>query len=327
MPRNIDAVTARALLQTRDDLRRSGCTERDIERLVRDRVIRRVRTGRYVSADEWNGLWNEGRHLVEVVATHLNSDAPGPVFWGPSAAVLHGLPLYRLAPKQVHTAIIGARHGRTCAGVVWHNVEVVSSDIVEIDGIRCTSLDRTVLDLGRATAAGVAVSAADAALRSEAVSGHVQDADAAAAWADRMSARAERSHGRGIRQARRIIEFADGRAQLPGESVSRLQLARLGFARPQLQVHVVGPSGEGYWLDFGFPRAQCFGEFDGAGKYLDDEVRGERTVEEVVMAEKRREDAVRGVTGWRTVRWGSSHILSTDAFGATLAAFGIRPPG
>lgn len=327
MPKKIDIATAHALLLTRDDLRDRGCSERDIERLVRDGVIHRVRNGRYISADDRGGLWNEGRHLIDVVATHLNSDAPGPVFWGPSAAVIHGLPLYRLAPQNVHTVIIGARHGRTCAGVVWHNVGIDASDIVEVEGIRCTSLDRTVLDLGRSTSAEVALSAADAALRREAVSGHVQDADAAAAWTGRMSARARLSHGRGIRRARGIIDFADGRAQLPGESVSRLQLARLGFARPQLQVHVIGPSGEDYWLDFGFPRAQCFGEFDGTGKYFDEALRGERTAEEVVMAEKNREDAVRGVTGWRTARWGSSHILSTDGFGRTLAAYGIRPPG
>ncbi|WP_144874165.1 type IV toxin-antitoxin system AbiEi family antitoxin domain-containing protein [Microbacterium sp. 1.5R] len=327
MPRKIDVATAHALLLTRDDLRHRGCTERDIERLVREGVIHRVRNGRYISADDRGGLWNEGRHLVDVVATHLNSHAPGPVFWGPSAAVIHGLPLYRLAPEHVHTAIIGARHGRTCAGVVWHNVGIEPSDIVEIEGIRCTSLDRTVLDLARSTSAEVALSAADAALRSAAVAGHMLDTDAAAAWSGRMSNRAERSRGRGIRRARWIIDFADGRAQLPGESVSRLQLARLGFARPQLQVRVVGPSGEDYWLDFGFRRAQCFGEFDGTGKYFDEFLRGGRTAEEVVMAEKRREDAVRGVTGWRIARWGSSHILSTDGFARTLAAYGIRPPG
>lgn len=33
-----------------------------------------------------------------------------------------------------------------------------------------------------------------------------------------------------------MAEFADGRAQLPGESVSRLYLDDLGFARPRLQV-------------------------------------------------------------------------------------------
>ncbi|BDZ37409.1 hypothetical protein [Microbacterium suwonense] len=327
MPKSIDVTRARALILTRAQLRGRGHSERDIEHLVASEVLRRVRNDRYVAVDDWRGLWNEGRHLVEVVATHLNSAEPGPVFWGPSAAVLHALPLYRLAPKNVHTAILGARHGRTVAGVVWHRIPVDSADIVEIDGIRCTSLDRTILDLACASSAPVSLSAADAALRREAVVGQVQDADVAGEWQARMLDRAEHSHRPGIVQARRIIRFADGRAQLPGESVSRLHLRNLGFADPDLQVHVVGSAGDDYWLDFGFPRLRCFGEFDGKGKYLDDELRGTMSAEEVVLAEKRREDDIRGVTGWRMARWGSSDLRTAAVFGAKLAAFGIRPPG
>ncbi len=327
MPRTIDVSDALSLLRSRDDLRARGCTERDIESMVRDGLLRRVRRGRYIAEDDWRDLWNEGRHLVEVVATYLNSAPPGPVFVGASAAVLHGLPLYRLAPGKVHVAIAGARHSRTRAGVAWHDVDVPLTDVAAVDGIRCTSMDRTVLDVASALPPEAAISVADAALRSEAVMMHVQDADAAADWTDRLSRRADRLHSRGIRQARRIIAFADGRAQLPGESVSRLMLATLGYAQPDLQVHVVGPEGEDYWLDFGFRRSRAFGEFDGTGKYFDDELRGSRTPQEVVFAEKAREDAIRGVTGWGLVRWGSVHLATLDRFAARLRAFGIRPPG
>lgn len=327
MPKTIDIADARALIRTRTQLRRSGCSEREIERLVAAGVIRRVRNDRYVTVEEWDDLWNEGRHLVEVVATHLNSDEPGPVFWGPSAAVLHALPLYRLAPKKVHATILGARHGRTVAGVAWHSIPVDPADIVEIDGIRCTCADRTVLDLACATETTISLSIADAVLRRAAVIGQVQDADAADEWMIRMQERAERTHRPGIVRARWVIAFADGRAQLPGESVSRLHLRNLGFADPQLQVHVVGAAGNDYWLDFGFPRSRCFGEFDGRGKYLDNTMRGDTSADEVVLAEKRREDDVRGVTGWRTARWGSPDIRTAGIFGAKLAAFGIRPPG
>jgi hypothetical protein len=290
-------------------------------------VLRRVRRNRYVAADAWEALWDEGRHLVEVVSTHLNSSEPGPVFWGPSAAVLHGLPLYRHSPTSVHAAILTARHGRTAAGVMWHGVPLDPADIVERDGIRCKSLARTVLDLACTSSSALALSAADAALRSVAVSGQVQDEDAVGEWKDRMLALAERPRRPGIRNARRIIGLADGRAQLPGESVSRLHLLSLGFAPPELQVHVVGSAGQHYWLDFGFRRSRCFGEFDGQAKYVDDRMRGPRTAEEVVLAEKRREDDIRGVTGWRIVRWSSADIRSASVLGARLASFGIRPPG
>ncbi|UNK71683.1 hypothetical protein [Microbacterium sp. H1-D42] len=327
MPKSIDIAGARALILTRAQLHARGHSDREIERLVSDGAFRRVRNDRYVAVADWKGLWNEGRHLVEVVATHLNSAAPGPVFWGPSAAVIHSLPLYRLAPKYVHAAILGARHGRTVAGVTWHRVPIDPADIVEIDGIRCTSIDRTVLDLACTSVASVSVPVADAAQRRETVTGQAQDFERAAEWEARMLARAASAPRPGVRHARRVIRFADGRAQLPGESVSRLHLRNLGFAPPDLQVHVRGAAGDDYWLDFGFRRSRCFGEFDGQGKYLDQGIRKHGSAEDAVLAEKRREDDVRGVTGWRMVRWGSPDIESAAIFGVKLEAFGIRPPG
>lgn len=327
MSTTIDVSLARELLLTRDDLIIAGHTDREISSRVAAKQLIRLRPGRYVEASAWKELWAEGRHLLQVLAVHRNSDAPGPVFWGPSAAVLHGLPLYRLAPQKVHTVILGERHGRSRARVMWHNVGITDADIVEIDGIRCTSMDRTVLDLACSSHPEAGLACADAAMRRETVTGHVQDEAQAGEWRDRMLDRAERLHTRGIREARRLIEFTDGRAQLPGESVSRLQLHRLGYRHYELQVHIVGPDGENYWLDFGFPRSHAYGEFDGQGKYLDPALRGQLSAEEVVLAEKKREDAVRGVTGWRGARWGSEHIRTPDTFLKRLLAFNIRPPG
>ena len=235
-----------------------------------------------------------------------------------------GLPLYRLAPKTVHTVILGARHGRTRAGIAQHDVAIDEADVVEVGGIRCTSPDRTVLDLACLATPEAGLSAADAALRRFAVDQHVQDPDRAEEWRARMCGRAAAVRVRGVRRARWLLAFADGRAQLPGESVSRLQLHRIGYSDLPLQVHVAGSMGEDYWLDFGFPRNRAFGEFDGKGKYLDPELRGDRTAEDVVLAEKRREDDVRGVTSWRVARWESPHIRTPDALvGATA---GVRHP-
>src|SRR5690606_28748954 len=159
------------------------------------------------------------------------------------------------------------------------------------------------------------VACADAALRSVAVSGNDQDERTAAQWRGSLAERAARSRARGVRQARRVIDFADGRAQLPGENVSRVQLKRLGFGPPDLQVRVVAPDGAEYRVDFGLDDVDAFGEFDGAGKYLDPALRGGRSIEQVVLDEKRREDVIRGVTGRRFVRWDDAHISTADALG------------
>ncbi|MFD6699754.1 MULTISPECIES: hypothetical protein [unclassified Microbacterium] len=326
---SVDRLTparARALLLSRHELIATGHTERDLRALEATKRLIRVRRGRYVHADDWAVLWNEERHLLDVIAAHRNAPLPGLVFWGPSAAVLHGLPLYRWRPEQVHAIVLGARHSRARARLMLHDVAVDQAEITNVDGIGCTTVDRTVLDLLCGASAEVGLSAADAALRSEAVQRHEQDPELAAAWRARMGERTGRIHVRGIRKARELIRFADGRAQLPGESVSRLHLLRLGFRRVPLQTPVRGPEGEEFWLDFAFPRCHAFGEFDGQGKYRDPRLRGGREIEEIVLAEKHREDIVRGVTGWRTVRWGSPHIRTSDTLGARLHTFGVHPP-
>lgn len=325
MPQRLDLARARTLLHSREHMLDGGRTERELHAMVSDGTIIRVRRGWYAHAADWNDLWNEGRHLLRVLAVVRSSGGTSPVYCGVSAAVLLGLPLYRLAPQAVHVVIQGTRHGRTRANVVHHNVEVSPNEIVEIDGIRLSSLDRTVLDLACSSTPEAALSCADAALRTVAVQGQQQDPELAERWHQRLRARAAAVSVRGIRQARSLLDFADGRAQLPGESVSRLQLRRLGFTDIELQTRVVGPRGEEYWMDFAFRGARVFGEFDGRGKYLDAQLRGDKTADSVVLEEKAREDAVRGVTGWGVVRWESEHIDTPDALGMRLRAFGLRP--
>lgn len=328
MPRTLDLSMARSLLASRDQLLSRRWTDRQISTGVTGGDLVRVRRGWYVEGDAWRGLWSEGQHLLKVLAAHLNADGEGPVFSGESAAVLWGLPLYRHRPAVVHALLDGTRHGRTRAGILWHpRSEIDLHDIVTVDGIRCTSMDRTVIDAARTLPVAAAVSLADAALRRVATREHEQDAELAADWRERLGSRLGESRARGVRVARRVIAFADGRAQLPGESVSRLHLARLGFRNLGLQESVVGSRGSRYWLDFAFRGARVFGEFDGEGKYLDPDLLQSRSTQEVLLEEKRREDDIRGVTGWRLIRWGNEHIRSSGMLGARLSAFGVRPPG
>lgn len=317
---------AEALVHSREELLSRGLTDRQLRALVADGKVRRLHRGYFTMASDWEDLWPEGRHALEIVAVRRASPGDGPVFTHYSAAVLWGLPLYRVLAPLVHVLIRGSRHTRTEAGVVRHDLDVLDADIVERHGMLCTSLNRTVFDVLRVSTPEAAVSAADAALRAVAVRRNEQDASLAEDWRGEVS-RLARSGFRGVRQVRWVAEFADGRAQLPGESVSRLQLFRLGFQAPDLQVPVVGSEGDQYFLDFGFRRSRMFGEFDGEGKYLEPDLRSAPTAADAVLAEKRREDDIRGVTGWGIRRWGSAHIATPAALGRRLSAFGIHPPG
>lgn len=326
MRRRLEISQAKKLLLSREQLLAAGSPVRRLREDVAAGRLVRLHRGFYVRAEDWATLWWEGQHLLKVLAVRAASPGAGPLFSHTSAAVLWGLPLYGMGDKPVQIVVDGRRHSRVIAGVVRRDMRLAADDVTELDGFRLTSLTRTALDVARTGTFEMAVGCADAALRQVSVTGQQRDADADAEWrADAMKRAA--AGLRGVRRARCVIDFADGRAQLPGESVSRVRLHQLGFSQYDLQIPVTGSQGERYWVDFSFLRSRTFGEFDGDGKYSDATLRSAPTAHEAVLAEKRREDEIRGVTGWGFARWGYEHIRTPDALGARLAAFGVRPPG
>jgi hypothetical protein len=324
--RNLAFDDLARLVRTREELLQEGWSSREIDRTGPGAPLRRVHRNRYVALPAWSELWPETRHRIEVYAATSEMRGGAGVVSHLSAAAWWGLPLFRRTPVEVQFTTTGGLRAATRSGIRRHLDRLDLIDVVALHGVRCTSLERTVLDVARSERAEVAIVCLDAALRIASHPGERWDAAAEAAWRTRMTERArDLSGARGIRQARWLIDLAEGRAQSPGESVSRLQLTRLGFARPLVQVAVPGPAERTYWVDLGLADARAFGEFDGKDKYLDEALRSGRTVEEVLLAEKAREDWIRGRTQWRFARWGDEHIGTPEALRDRLAAFGIRP--
>ncbi|WP_169581708.1 MULTISPECIES: hypothetical protein [Microbacterium] len=294
-----------------------------VRQRVRAGELIRVRRGVYADADSWRTARPEDVVVARARAVHLTSSR-APVFSHETAAALHGLPLFRPDLVRSHVILGEARPGGP-AGTVRHRGVVTADEVVEIDGLRCTSLARTVADLSRCASFDQAVVVADAALR--VVGGHARgsyDRQRAEAFVDEVSTCARDSaHGRG--QSDRVMRFADGRAELPGESISRIRLREMGFREIQLQVAVPGP-GTTYFVDFGLAEAKAFGEFDGRLKYVDGRLTRGLSSDEVFDREKRREDWIRGTTQRRLVRWGWGDLASAETLARRLAAFGIEPP-
>ncbi|WP_194397491.1 type IV toxin-antitoxin system AbiEi family antitoxin domain-containing protein [Microbacterium atlanticum] len=321
---------ARSRVIRRSEVIAGGATERQLRTLVDRGELTRVRSGFYARASHLSGLHVEERHLLDVVAADAARRGGDVVFSSISAAVAHGLPLFGIRPDRVHVA--GPRTdavARPRAGLAHHAVQLSDGDKVVLDGLPCTSLARTVFDLARTVPRGTAVAAADAALRAVAwhAGDRVYDEYAAEAFRSGLLDRLAKAAGsRGVRQARFIVAFADGRAQLPGESISRLHLHDLGFAPPRLQVPFRGPRGEDWAVDFGLDDADAWGEFDGKGKYTDPAFLRGRTPEQAVLEEKYREDWIRGTSNRRFARWGIAHVGSAADLARRLAAFHISPP-
>ncbi|KAA9089888.1 hypothetical protein [Microbacterium radiodurans] len=322
---NAPALSAlRPHLRSRHDLLVDGATARAIDDRVATGGLQRIRRNAYVDGSVWRALSTEARHTLHIAAVSREA-ASDLVFSHVSAAVLHGLPLYRVQPRRVHV-LVGAADRSSRRDVFRHEGEVPDDDVIEVDGVRCTSLERTVLDMARVAAPEVSLSCADAALGI--VGGHPRRFDDAAAevWREGMRRRCEMPGARGIRRARVIVDIADGRAELPLESVTRLQLRRLGFSRLRLQSPVPAPGGGCYWMDLELEEVDAFIECDGRGEYTEPAMRRGRTPEQVVLDEKRREDWVRGVTGRRVLRVSSSAIASTESLRRLLLAFHIPLP-
>ena len=306
------------------DLVQLGISQRRLAVAIREGMMVRVRPGVFVRGADWTGATPEMRAMARAHALSQVSRVP-PVFSHASAAAAHGLPLYRPDQDRVHVIAPTERPG-AAGGVVRHRGDLTDDGIVEIVGLRVTSLTRTVADVARTATFEQAVTIADAALRREFVTGPGKyDGDGAERFRQQVMDTVRLSpHGQ--TRARRVVDFADGRAQLPGESISRIRLHQLGFGRVDLQVAVAGPRGRTYYVDFGLEEIGAFGEFDGAMKYTDGRFLNGRTSAEALDEEKQREDWIRGSTQRRYVRWGWPHLATTAELGARLAAFGIHPP-
>ncbi|MGR6740602.1 hypothetical protein ACU6RU_01015 [Microbacterium sp. F1-18] len=311
----------RALLHRRRDLLEAGESERSIARSVRDGIRVHVRRGWYVDRPAFDELYAEDAHLLHVisVAHDVRGEA---VVSHESAGVLHGLDLYRVRPARVHLTTAPGARVSSGPDAFRHCTPLDAHDIVEVNGIRCTSLARTIFDVARTMTPEAALVMADRADRIwfDRTGGDPDD------WRNAMAARIARAGGaRGIRRARWVTGFADGRAESTLESVSRFRLHQRGFRSIRIQVPIAGPRGSGWYrVDFGLDDAEAWGECDGAGKYLDTDLRAGRPAEQIALDEKRREDWIRGTTGRRLVRWEARHVTSPAALAARLRAFGIH---
>jgi hypothetical protein len=312
-------------LLRREDLALEGWGPRALDRAVADGRLRRVRAGVYVWAADVAMLSLEERAVVRARALTTVSRETPPVSHL-SAAAVHSWPWWGAEDKRVHVTVPPDRPGGA-AGVIRHRGDVRDDELVEVGDLRCTSRVRTLADVARTAPFLLAVCVADAAVREVACRRYGEyNQDAAEALCDAALTIAARS-AHGVARARRVLAFADGRAQLPGESVSRVHLTALGFAELSLQVHVPAPDGGDFWVDFGFDDVPALGEFDGKGKYRDILLRRGLSMEQVLEREKQREDWIRGVTQRPYARWSAEHIGTAPHLGRRLAAFGIAPRG
>jgi hypothetical protein len=272
----------------RRDFVAAGFDADGVIRAVRAGVLVRLRRGAYADAELWRSLDERGRHLLTARAV-LAALSPPAALSHVSAALALGLPVWGVDLSTVHVTRAHAGQSRQEAGVVHHRGHLPPDQVVEVDGMRVTRADRTVLDIARLAGFESGVVTADAALYQslvtvdDMVALHVAMAD----WP-------------GSAVAGRVIRFADGLAQTVGESRTRVFCHVIGLPTPKLQVEVYA-RGHRYFLDLVIEEAMTAIEFDGKLKYRMGDSEDPRTLEAIMWAEKRREDDVRSI-GYRFER-------------------------
>ncbi|MGY1741564.1 MULTISPECIES: type IV toxin-antitoxin system AbiEi family antitoxin domain-containing protein [unclassified Blastococcus] len=261
-----------------------GFTDDELARLVRRRELTRLQRGAYVGP----GTAPDDR--LRLIATLGGLRVPG-VVGHASAALLHGLPLWRVPVRKLHVIRRPGSAGSGSARVHLHVARLPDDQVTMVDGVPVTDVSRTVLDLARTAPFESAVVVADAALERELTS-----EDELRSYLDGMGS------APGTRRAARVVDFADGRSGSVGESRSRVLIHRLGLPRPDLQVEVRRADGSRIgFCDFGWAEERTVAEFDGRIKYGRC-LRPGQEPGDAVFVEKIREDEIRDadrqVTRW-----------------------------
>lgn len=289
-------------LHLRSELRAAGVTDGELRRRRRDGVLHPVRRGAYVRVGA-DLREREVAHALAIRAEVPRLAASAVVSHG-SAALVHGLPIWDLPLTRVHVTRARRTGGRIGTGVHVHTAPLRPDEIDSVDGVRVTSLARTVVDVARTSGFEAAVAVADAALRAGLGGDELADAVARV------------SRWPGCSAARRVVAFADGRSESAGESRSRVALDRAGLRPPVLQWEMWRGRVLIGRCDFAWPEDGVVGEFDGKTKY-GRHLRPGEDVGQVVYREKLREDELRA-EGLTVVRWTWRDLRAFDRTAARI---------
>jgi hypothetical protein len=266
-----------------------GLDAKAIRARVRSGEWHRVRHGAYCAGETWAALDHEGRRLL--VARAAVRSAKSHVLASHTTAVdIFGTPVWDL-PDLTHLTRTDGRAGRREAGIVQHRGLVTVEDMTIRHGWQLTSGTRTALDITTIADTERSLVVVNGLIHADETSGPLMDRRLATMtnWPDTL-------------RSELVLRLADGRCESAGESRTMFLCWREGLPAPVPQYEIRDTYGRAVArVDFAWPELGVFLEFDGKVKYLKFLKEGE-SPSDAVVREKRREELVCGLTGWRCVR-------------------------
>ena len=258
---SVPDVVSRNTVKSASQWRASGISPPLLRSLVRSGELIRMRQGVYATkrAVDWAGADPVRAHVLKVLAATATAGGNAVASYQ-SAALLHRLSLLTSSPAGTVTLTLppDKKWNRAQpADVVFHASELPKEHVTRLYNLPVTTVARTVADLARTLPFMDAVVAADSALSQEKVTKPEvhRVLDECKGWP-------------GVRQARRVIDFADERAESPLESAARVVFAEAGLDPPELQVTIHGDEFAAV-VDFLWRPHKVIAEADGLVKYND----------------------------------------------------------
>lgn len=238
-----------------EELRAGGVSRGAVRHRVEAGRLGRLSRGVYGRADDETGR-------LRALFRRLPPDAVAGFHTG---ARLHRFGA--VSGDRVHVVVPAGGPVPSIRGVAVHQTVLPVRDVVEVAGVPCAPAARCAVDLARVLRRPDALPVLDLCLRV----GACRRAD--------LLAEVTRHAGlRGVRQARRLAELADPRAECRQESQLRLLLIDAGLPAPEPQLWV--PDEEGvpvYRLDLGYRRRRVGVEYDGRSHLDPDRLHHDRS--------------------------------------------------
>lgn len=259
--------------------------------------VERLRRGVFL-IDETVSQHERHRLMVQSTVPIL---AGGAVVSHASAAVMHGLPVLDSWLGSVWVTELSRTGTHKRAWLHSFHGALDPDEIVLIDGIAVTSMARTCVDLARYLPRRDAVPVIDAALARGLVREEMADVIARGCGV------------RGNADARWASGFADATSESFGEGASRVVMHQAHLPAPELQQNIYDAQGRFIARgDFVWRKLRVVGEFDGMDKY-DKLAAPGATPRDVLLAEKDRDERLRGADWW-PVHWWWSTLRDPTAF-------------
>lgn len=290
-----------------------------LARAAQNGRLLRIRHGCYVDPVSWAALSDEERFRAQLETVVLTAQVT-PVFYRETAGLIWGFPRPALPPLVQVAIPLGSK--RTSRNGVLRRSRPPEQFVVERVGEwQVIEKVQTAIDLSSVYDYPWTVAVFDRLLNSSPLNGEVGPRRVTKqAVAEKIDLIASKARRRG---AYEVLDFANGLAMSPGESISRANMNLLGFPPPELQHTFSDSQGHCATVDFWWKEQGIVGEFDGRTKYLKPEYLNGRTASQVVIEEKNRENRLRAL-GVRVVRWEWSIALNRNKLAACLRDAGLR---